>query len=168
MLCRERASLFHPYRTVFGSVQLQAIITGTVQYYVSTGNEQDGLEKTKDILDRHVLDMSRPQEFRAHIANQLQMLYFGAGDTDNALKAVNLAIELLPKEPSYYFNLSLIYEKRRDLGRAIEAIECCIEKQGALPDADHLYQAWDLYRQTGNEKEMKATQDRLDAVRRQP
>ena len=147
---------------------LQAIITGTVQYYVSTGNEQDGLEKTKDILDRHVFDKSRPQEFRSYIANQLQMLYFGAGDTDNALKAVNLAIKLLPEEPSYYFNLSIIYEKRGDLGRAIEAIECSIEKQGDPPDADHLCQARDLYRQTGNEKKMKATQDRLGAVRRQP
>ena len=154
--------------TVSDESVLQAIITGTVQYYVSTGNEQDGLEKTKDILDQHVLDTSRSQEFRAYIANQLQMLYFGAGDMDNALKAVNLAIKLLPEDPSYYFNLSLIYEKHRDLERAIEAIERCIEKQRDPDDADHLHQAWDLYRQTGNEKKMKAMQDRLDAVRRQP
>ena len=154
--------------TVSDESVLQAIITGTVQYYVSTGNEQDGLEKTKDILDQHVLDTSRSQEFRAYIANQLQMLYFGAEDMDNALKAVNLAIKLLPEDPSYYFNLSLIYEKRRDLERAIEAIERCIEKQRDRDDAAHLHQAWDLYRQIGNEKKMKAMQDRLDAVRRQP
>ncbi len=147
---------------------LQAVITGTVQHYVSTNNEQDGLEKTKDVLDLHVLDTSRSQEFRAHIANQLNMLYFGAGDTDNALKEVNLAIKLFPEEPSYYFNLSLIHERRENLRQAIEAIECCIEKRGDPPDVDHLYQAWDLYRQTGNERKMKATQDRIDAVRRQP
>ena len=153
--------------TISDESVLQSVITGMVQHYVSTGNEQDGLEKTKDVLDLHVFDTSRSQEFRAYVANQLQMLYYGVGDMDNALKEANMAIKLDPEEPSYYFNLSLIYERRKDMKRAIEAIECCIEKKGDPPDVDHLYQAWDLYRQTGNERKMKATQDRLDAVRRQ-
>lgn len=142
---------------------LQVVLTGTVQYYVSVSREQDGLSKMKEVLDRHIHDESWSKEFRAYMANQLQMLYLGAGETDNALSSVNLAIEILPKEPAYYFNLSLIHEKREDLKQAVQAIECCMEMKGDPPDRDHLYQAGDLYRQIGDEKKMKAMQERLGA-----
>ena len=145
---------------------LQIVLAGAVQYYVSVDLEQDGLDKMKEVLDRHIHDESRPKEFRAYIANQLQMLYFGAGETDNALDSVSLAIELLPDEPVYYFNLSVIHEKREDLEQAIQAIERCMkmkEMKGEPPDRDHLFQASDLYRQTGNEKMKMIMLDRLGA-----
>lgn len=140
---------------------LQIVLMGTVQYYVSIDREQEGLNKMKEVLDRHIHDESRTRKFRSCMANQLQMLYLGAGETDNALSSVNLAIELLPEEHSYYFNLSIIHERQENLEQAVQAIERCMEMKGDPPDRDHLYQAGDLYRQTGDEKKMKAMQERL-------
>lgn len=145
----------------------KSVLTSAVQYYVSTDHEREGLSKIKEALEQYVYDACRPKEFRAHIANQLQMLYFGAGRTNDALKAANLAIELDPKESSYYFNLSTIYEKLKEIERAIEAIERCMEMGADALDPDHLLQAWDLYRQIGYEQKMKAVRNRLDALGRQ-
>ena len=142
----------------------QFIVSSTVQYYVSTDQEQEGLDRTKEVLNRHIHDTSRSKEFRAGMANQLQMLYLGVGETDNALDAVRLAIELSPGEPSYYFNLSIIYEKRENLEQAIEAIERCMEMKVDVPDPDHIFQAWNLYRQIGNGQKMKAMRDLLSAI----
>ena len=146
----------------------QFIVSSTVQYYVSTDQEQKGLDRTEEVLKRYVHDASRSKEFRANLANQLQMLYFGVGKTDNALDAVRLAIDLSPEEPNYYFNLSIIYEKRENLRQAIEAIERCMEMEGDPPDPDHIFQAWDLYHQIGNGQKMKAMRDQLSTVGHQP
>ena len=146
----------------------QFIVSSTVQYYVSTDQEQKGLDRTEEVLKRYVHDASRSKEFRANVANQLQMLYFGVGKTDNALDAVRLAIDLSPEEPNYYFNLSIIYEKRENLRQAIEAIERCMEMEGDPPDPDHIFQAWDLYHQIGNGQKMKAMRDQLSTVGHQP
>ena len=145
---------------------LRTIIESVVQYYVSTDQEREGLDRTKGVLERHVHDASRSKEFRAAIANQLQMLYLGVEETGDALGAINLAIELSPENPSYYFNLSTIYEKRVDLEKAVEAIERCMEMAADVPD--HLIQAWDLYRKIGNEEKEKAMRNRLDAVGYRP
>ena len=128
------------------------IFASAVQYYIFNDREQDGLEKMEGVLERQVHDKSRPDEFRASIANQLGMLYFGVGRMTNALETIELATRLAPNEPSYYFNLSLIYEKCDDLVKAIEAIEYCLEISTNAPDRDHHFQAWDLYRQTGDQK----------------
>ena len=145
---------------------LKAIIAGTVQHYVARDREQEGLEKVEEALKRNIDDASRPNAFRAHVANQLQMLYFGAdGRTDNALDAGSLAIELSPMEPHYHFNLSMIHEKRGDLQHAIGAIERCLEiGKNAPDDHDHILQAWNLYRQTGDEPNMEAMKRRLEAI----
>ena len=143
---------------------LQAIIVSVVQHYVSLDREQEGLDRTKEVLERYIHDVSRSKGFRAAIANQLQMLYLGVEEIDNALGAINLAIELSPDDPSYYFNLSTIYEKREDLEKAIKAIERCMDATADAPDPVHLIQAWDLYRKLGNEEKVKAMRNRLDAV----
>lgn len=144
---------------------LEAIVTGAVQHYVTTDNEQEGLDKIKEALEQYVHDTSRPNEFRAHIANQLQMLYFGTDQTDSALKVATSAIELSPMEPSYHFNLSTIHEKRGNLKLAIEAIERCLEiGRNAPDDRDHIYQAWRLYRQNQDEPNMKAMKSRLETI----
>ena len=90
---------------------LEIVLVNAVQYYVFTNRERDGLDKMREVLDRCIHEESRPNEFRASIANQLQRLYFGTEEMDKALSAVELAIQLFPDEPSYYYNLSLIHEK---------------------------------------------------------
>ena len=147
---------------------LTRIIIGVVQHYVSTDREQEGLDRIKEFLERNAYDAARPAHLRAAIANQLQMLYFGAGDTNAALKFITLAIELSPDESHHYYNLSLIHEKSLDLPQAITAIERCMELGKEAPDdRDHLVQAWDLYRQNDDREKMEKIQNRLNENTRQ-
>ena len=143
---------------------VQVILAGAVQYYVSKDREQDGLKKMEGVLKRQVHNESRPDKVRAFIANQLGMLHFGAKRMTDALETIELATRLASNEPSYYFNLSLIYEKRDDLRKAIEAIKHCLEISTNAPDRDHLFQAWDLYRQTGDQEMMNEMRNRLEKV----
>ena len=127
--------------------------------------KRECLDKIEKVLEGIVNDTSRPEVFRAGVANQLQMLYYGVEDLTRALDVVALAIELSPEEPSYYFNLSTIHEKRGDLTGAIAAIERCMELGEKAPYRDHFVQAWDLYRQAGDQEKMRMMQRRIDAVR---
>lgn len=147
---------------------LSALIGGTVQHFVLTDREKDGLDAIGDALERYVHDVPLSKAPRAFIANQLQMLYFGVGQTDKALELINLAIELTPEQPSYYFNLSTIHEERGALEEAVKAIERCVELGKDTPDQDHLFQAWDLYRQRGDEQKMMMMRARLDVAKTVP
>lgn len=150
--------------TISDESVLTPIIIGAVQNYVSTDREREGLDQIKESLERNAYDEARPANLRAAIANQLQMLYFGAGDTKAALEFITLAIKLSPDEPHYYYNLSMIHEQSLDLPRAIAAIERCMELGKETPDdQDHLFQAWDLYRQNDDREKMEKMQNRLDA-----
>lgn len=144
---------------------LKAIVGGIVQFYVSTDRESEGLDRVKERFKRYIDDGSSSNEFRSFIANQLSMLYVGAEKIDDAFGYIELAIELASDEPAYYYNLSILYEKREDLARAIEAIEHCMEMSASTPDPDHLFQAWDLYRQVGNIEKMTTFQSQLDRSR---
>ena len=143
---------------------LQAIITGAVQHYVSADREQEGLDQIEKALDRIVSDAARPDSLRAAIANQLQMLYFGVGDAEKALRVATVAIGLSPDEPSYHYNLSMIYEESGDLEKAVAAIERCMDLGKKAPNRTHFIQAWDLYRQCGDQAKMDTMQHRIDAV----
>lgn len=142
---------------------LQSILASAVQFYVSTDREQEGLDRIEKQLERYVEDKSRSNQFRSTVANQLQMLYFGAGKVDDALRLAKVAIDLGPNEPSFHFNLSLIYEKRGEMGRAVESIERCMELNIGADDRDYLLQAWDLYQKTGDGEKAKIYRDRLEA-----
>ena len=140
---------------------LRNILGGIVQFYVSTDHESEGLDRVEEEFKRYIDDESSSKEFRSFMANQLAMLYFGAEKIDDAFDSMELAIELGNDEPSYYFNLSILYEKREDLEQAIEAIERCMEMNASTPDPDHMLQAWDLYRQVGNREKMAIFQGQL-------
>ena len=141
---------------------LTIILSGIVQYYVSTDCEHDGLIRVEENFKRYVNDESSSSKFRSHIANQLSMLYVGAEKIDDALVYVKLAIELVGDEPAYHFNLSILYEKRNELEQAIGAIGRCMDMSGSTPDPDHLFQAWDLHRQVGDREKMATFRSLID------
>lgn len=147
---------------VYDEPVLQSILASAVQHYVSTDREREGLDRVERRLKQYVHDNARSNESRAYVANQLQMLYLGAGKVGPALRFINLAIELGPEEPGYYFNLSVVHERRKELTQAIDAIERCMEM--STPDRDHFLQAWDLYRQKGDAEKMNILADRLDGI----
>lgn len=151
---------------VYDEAVLQSILASAVQFYVSTDREREGLDRMEKQLERYVQDKSRSNDSRAYVANQLQMLYFGVGEVDDALRLANLAIKLGPKEPSFYFNLSVIYEKRGEMAKAVEAIGHCMEMNTSAPDRDHLFQAWDLYQKVGDNRKAKIFKDKFDSVSR--
>ena len=141
---------------------LQNLVASTVQYYVSTDRELDGLGVLEDIIKGYAYDKTKSEETRAFIANQLQMLYFGSSREADALETIDYVIELAPNDASYYFNKSLILEKIGKLEDAIRAIEKCIDLD-THDDRGHLLQALDLYRKAENAEKTKATEAKLQA-----
>lgn len=133
----------------FDDEQLQGLVGGIVQYYVSMDREEDGLKDVGEIIRTHAYDKSRSKRCRAFVANQLQMLYFGSGRLNDALSTIRYVIELSPEDSSYHFNSSLVLEQLDKLDDAVDAIERCIALE-TQPDRSHRLQALDLYRKLGN------------------
>ena len=143
---------------------LRSLVASTVQYYTSTDREAEGIEAIEGIIRKEAHDESKPDESRAYFANQLQMLYYGANRTDDALKTIQYVIELSPENSSYYFNKSLILEQLEELEDAVEAIEKCMEFQTDGDNERHLRQALDLYRKLGYFEKIEATESALRSL----
>lgn len=141
---------------------LQSVVASTVQYYLSTDREPDGLNELEDVIKGHAYDKTKSERTRAFIANQLQMLYFGSNRVADARSIINYVIELSPSDPSYYYNKSLILEQLGELDDAVRAIEKCMELD-IHDDKQHLLQALDLYGQIEDEEKMRATEVKLQA-----
>lgn len=141
---------------------LQSLVSGAVQYYVSTDREMEGLHALEEVIKGHAYNKAKSKESRAAIANQLQMLYFGSGRGEDALATIDYVIELCPRDPSYYFNKSLILEQLEKLDGAVQAIEKCIELD-VHDDKQHLLQALDLYHKVEDPEKIKSTEEKLQA-----
>lgn len=142
--------------------ELRFVLASAVQNYVSTDREREGLDRLKAILMPYVDDGTQPDEFRAYVANQLAMLYFGAEETDSALRTLKVAVSLGSSEPSYYYNLSVVHEHRGEIAEAVSAVERCIEENTS--DRDHLLHALGLFRQVGNVELVDEVERRLETA----
>ena len=139
---------------------LQNVIASAVQYYVTTDREEEGLNEIGELIRKRAYDESRSGEVRAYIANQLQMLYYGSGRLDEALRTIEYVIENAPEDASYYFNRSFVLEGLGRLDEAVRDIEKCVDLD-ASDDEDHLYRSVHLYAKTGDIVKMKAVEEKL-------
>ena len=103
------------------------------------------------------MDAAPTSKERAGLYNQKNRIYFGAYTTlegkgeahpeylEEAVQALEKAIKLNDREPSYYYNLATCLRKRGDLDGAVTAISKCMELDSN--DDDHLKLAYELYRE---------------------
>ena len=145
---------------------LKSALNGISQFYVSVDREKEGLSRIGELFQKFLDDDSYSLSFRGHAANQLQILHHGAEEHVQALECAKKAISLEPAEPSYQFNLSIVYEKLNMLKESEDAIEECMRlgREAGMVDADHLFQAWDIYRQRKSTTKMNDAFQRLSAV----
>ena len=140
----------------------KAALVGLVQYYIGTDRAKEGCDLVPQVASELLATPGAAAEDLAHAHNQLQMLYYGAEDYQNALSKADQAIALNPSEPSYLYNVSLVYEQLRLPRKAIEAIEKCLAL--GTDDGQHLSQAYDLYSDNGMQGKADAIMKQLESV----
>lgn len=128
--------------------------------YVSYCNKMNIEEENIEFIKSCLAEIGKKDsttKTKGAIYNQLNRLYYGAYVTsegentkclDEALEAINTAIECCPDEGSYYFNKALIMVNI-DIPQSVADIEKCLmlDKED---DDDHLALAYRLYRKTNN------------------
>lgn len=128
--------------------------------YVSYCNKMNAEEENIEFVElcfEEIAKKDSTTETKGNIYNQLNRLYYGAYESsekenikrlDEALDAINTAIECCPDEPTYYFNKAIVMENT-DVLQSVSAIEKCLlldEKD----DDDHLALAYKLFLKTNN------------------
>ena len=110
-----------------------------------TGRQEEGLKVLSPIIDKCLEDFN-DDSHKATVLNQKARLVTDQKERINILKKV---IEYNPEDPSFYFNLSVCYEKLDQLGLAKDNIDLCMAKQLSEDekgyDSDHVMQAIDVY-----------------------
>ena len=118
-----------------------------------------------------LLTIAEEDNQKAGIYNQINRISFGAystdekygradeRDLDRSIDALQTAIRLNPKEPSYFFNLATCFQKKGNQNGALEAIQNCMDLGSA--DEDHLSLAYRIFVKCGKKKEAQNVKEKL-------
>lgn len=144
---------------------------GCLISYASRRDKEPEILELAESMANHLL-LTEDNESAADVAqvyNQLNRLYHGVSVlTQNpqylskALTALRKAIAAAPEKPSFRYNLAMLL-RNSSLEDAKEAIDKCLELDGANPDADHLVLAYKIYRQMGDPRASEIM-DKLEKV----
>lgn len=143
---------------IFGSDQQYECIGAFVSYCNHTNTEETHLQFVDNCIET-ILKKKPNVATQAGLYNQKNRIYFGAYVTtgrtnqsyyNEALNAIQKAIELNPDEPSFYFNFATIV-RNEDIKKAATLMEKCID-MNPENDEDHLALAYKLFVQTKNPK----------------
>lgn len=145
-----------------GTDGLQVGISAMVQFYVATDREKEGVERCEKIIRQAVSLPDLDNKTKAHMLNQLQMLHWGAEQSQEALQVCEQVIEYDSSEPAYVLNLSLIYEKLGLLQKALEMVDKYMQ-MGELAPA-HLSHAVEIYVQANRLADAKSAFNKLRQV----
>lgn len=142
---------------------LQSGIGALVQYYAGRDEEEGGVSVVKPIIDHIIRVRTLDKNDEAWFLNQMQKLYYGSGQLENALEGGLRVNELQPDDVSYQFNLSLIYEKLGQIRKATELVDRYMSSQKE-PDEDHLMHAVEIYSKVGRDTDAKTAFTKLAEV----
>ena len=124
--------------------KVRYLISSLVVFYAATDREAEGLERLKPVLDKY-LDGAESDEDKAWFCNQLEKLYYGTKNLEEAARWAEEATSLAPEELAYRYNLSMVYEASGDMDRAANAADEYLQNSTAQQDADYLAQAVEVY-----------------------
>ena len=117
---------------------------GAVQYYERKDEPEKGESLVSEMVEHVVTHSDSSSEHKAFVWNQLGKLTSDY-DPERAKGYQLRAIEQNQSEPSYHYNLSIIYESLEQIDEAIASAEEAIQRQGDEKDGDHYCQAIDVY-----------------------
>ena len=86
-------------------------IFGLKEYYQNTDTEKVGLQELEQVFPKLILNEQLSSETRAFVSNIKQALEYQVGKYDQALADGLFATKLRPNDDSYWYNVSLCYEK---------------------------------------------------------
>ena len=133
---------------------LEATLYGYIRFHSQTDKEGEALAEMGERIEQLATDQKYPAEVRAAFFNRLQMLHYGAGNYDDAIRFAQKACDLNPK-PSYKYNLSLNYEQNGMMVEAEKCVDEFIQTAESRGRGDHLSQAVDIYLARGREQEAR-------------
>lgn len=127
--------------------------------YCNRANVEEPNLSFVDKAIESILKRKPNTQIQAGLYNQRNRIYYGAYETDGrtnqqyyneALGAIQKAIDLNPNEPSFYFNYATII-RNEDTMKAASLMERCLDISSKR-DEDHLSLAYKLFVQTNNPK----------------
>lgn len=152
--------------------ELKAAVAAYVSFLNLTDTEAQGLDLMRDVTARIIEKHGLSGCEEAYFLNQLQRALAPSGgeEPDDPIVQEALALslrvtELCPDDPSYWFNLSMNYERRGLDDLALSAVDRYME-MGADKDlsAAHLFQAVDLYIKAEREDDARRAFEQLRVV----
>ena len=136
--------VWHKYKSDMPADQATLLVGSAVRYYDRRDREKDAetiVLEMVDYVDKHP---DSTIEEKAFVWNQMANLT-SDNEPQRAKEFEQKAIELDPSEPSYHYNLSLIYENLGQIDDALDSAEEALAMQGEEQDGDFYSQAIDVY-----------------------
>lgn len=140
------------------SHQQYECIASLITYFNQANSEEANLHFIDNCIET-MLKNKPEKEIKAGLYNQKNRMYFGAYIStgrvkkeyyNEALNAIQEAINIDPSKPSFYFNYATIIQND-NLEKAVSLMEKCIEMD-AKEDDDHLALAYKLFKKANNPK----------------
>lgn len=127
---------------------------GLKEHYVNTNSEKQGLLEAMDAFENYLTSTHVPSGNKAFVHNVRQTIYYQSGNYDSALVDGLEATKLRPSDDSYWYNISLCYEKLERYEDAADAAKKFFElKEECEPHhIEHLQKVFTL---AGRESELK-------------
>jgi tetratricopeptide (TPR) repeat protein len=90
---------------------LRITLSGLTDYYNTTASWAKGITDLSQFVQDYVNNNNYKSTDRAFVLNRLQMLRYQEGEYGEALIDALKVVELAPNDESYWYNLSILYQK---------------------------------------------------------
>ena len=136
--------VWNKYKTDIPPDQAALLVGSAVRYYDRRDREEEGEITVFEMVNYVEGHPDSTIEEKAFVWNQMANLT-SDNEPHRAKEYEMKAIELDQSEPSYRYNLSLIYENLGQIDDAVESAEAALVRQGEEKDGDFYSQAIDVY-----------------------
>jgi hypothetical protein len=121
---------------------LRVTMSSVVRFHAVRHLETEGLARLQPWFDR-ILTLKMQDSTRAFFLNQMEMLFYGAGELAKSAEISEQVRTLAPTETAYMYNASLTYERLGVAHKVIEMVDMYMAANS--DDASHLSHAVEVY-----------------------
>ncbi len=106
------------------------------KFYVQRDEESQAVSELIPLIENAINYKKYNDKYTAQLLNSIQKIYYGTQNYDKAYTIIEKILDLMPNEPGYYYNASLICDKLSKSTKAKEHIDRCLALQDEF-DSDH-------------------------------
>lgn len=129
------------------------VLYGLKEYYGNTDTEKAGLHELKQVFPKFILNEQLSSETRAFVSNIKEALEYQVGNYEQALADGLFAAKLQPNDDSYWYNVSLCYEKLQRYDDAANAASKFVNLAAKL-DPHHIEHVQEVFSLARRESEI--------------